>query len=477
MNGAVPRHRTALVRGTLSRPLATAITDKIVTTATTVFDYGCGRGTDLQHLTQLGITNTGWDPAHRAEVPQRPADIVNLGYVLNVIEDPDEREATLRRAWDLTQQVLIVSTRMTWDARGLRGRPAGDGILTGTGTFQKFYSQDELRTLIDDVLGTPTLPAAPGIIYVFRDPSKAQELLSARVSRRTTAPEPWICEQLYERHQDLLTPLVEFLSRRGRLPQAQELAQADRITSRFGSLARAFAIISAVTGAKHWEELRVRSTADLLVYLALARFDRRPRFSYLPRALQHDVREFVHTYKVGCDRADQLLLRSGQTDTVDLATCTSPVGKQTPTALYVHHDALQVLPPVLRVLEGCARTLVGTVPGANVIKLHREHPLVSYLAYPTFGELPHPTLATALTVNLRTRTVDLRDYRRSPNPPLLHRTEEFLAPDDVRRDHLGQVTAAEIEAGLYQHPERIGTLAGWQQVCREHDWDGAYPLS
>lgn len=125
---------------------------------------------------------------------------------------------------------------------------------------------------------------------------------------------------------------------------------------------------------------------------------------------------------------------------------------------------------MLRVLEGCARTLVGTVPGANVIKLHREQPLVSYLAYPMFRDQPHPTLATAVTVNLRTRTVDLRDYRRPLNPPLLHRTEEFLAPNDPRRDYLSQVTSAEIEAGLYQQPERIGTLTGWQQVCREHSW-------
>lgn len=329
MNGAVPRHRTALVRGILSRPLTTAITDKIVTTDTTVFDYGCGRGTDLHHHTQLGITNAGWDPVHRAQAFPQPADVVNLGYVLNVIEDPDERTTTLRRTWDLAQHVLVVSARMAWDARGLRGHPVGDGILTGTGTFQKFYSQDELRILIDDALGAPTLPAAPGIIYVFRDPSKAHELLASRVLRRTTPPEPWICEQLYEQHQDLLTPLLEFLTRRGRLPRAQELTEADRITRKFGSLARAFAIISAVTGTEHWEDLRTRSTADLLVFLALARFDGRPRFSYLPRPLQHDVREFVRTYKAGCDQADRLLLTSGRADTVDLATCTSPVGKQT----------------------------------------------------------------------------------------------------------------------------------------------------
>jgi DNA phosphorothioation-associated putative methyltransferase len=85
MNGVVPRHRTAIARGTLSRPVVTALDDGIITTSTTVFDYGCGRGTDLAHLTQLSITASGWDPAHRPDARRTPAQVVNLGYMLNVM--------------------------------------------------------------------------------------------------------------------------------------------------------------------------------------------------------------------------------------------------------------------------------------------------------------------------------------------------------------------------------------------------------
>ncbi|WP_084098017.1 DNA phosphorothioation-associated putative methyltransferase [Amycolatopsis japonica] len=123
MTRTVPRHRTAIARGALPRPLSTALDDAIVTTDSIVFDYGCGRGTDLHHLAELNITANGWDPAHRSDSPPIPAQVVNLGFVLNVIEDPGERVATLRDAWNLAQEVLIVSARMTWDARGLRGRP------------------------------------------------------------------------------------------------------------------------------------------------------------------------------------------------------------------------------------------------------------------------------------------------------------------------------------------------------------------
>ena len=49
----------------------------------------------------------GWDPTFRPDAPLHEADVVNLGYVINVIEDTQERAATLRHAWALAQQVLL----------------------------------------------------------------------------------------------------------------------------------------------------------------------------------------------------------------------------------------------------------------------------------------------------------------------------------------------------------------------------------
>ena len=125
------------------------------------------------------------------------------------------------------------------------------------------------------------------------------------------------------------------------------------------------------------------------------------------------------------------------------------------------------LPPVLQVYEGCARVLSGTVDQANMIKLSVTQPQVSYLSYPSFDRDAHPTLAAAVTVNLRKLTVDWRDYSHSENPPLLHRKEEFLGKDDPRRPLYEKLTRAEIRAGLYEHPERIGNLQGWQRVLTQ----------
>lgn len=140
----------------------------------------------------------------------------------------------------------------------------------------------------------------------------------------------------------------------------------------------------------------------------------------------------------------------------------SRVGKQTPSALYVHRSALAELPPVLQVYEGCARVLAGTVEHATMIKLSVTEPQVSYLVYPRFDQDPHPTLQSAITVNLRKLSVGWRDYSGSESPPLLHRKEEFLGADDPRRSLYERLTKSEMKAGLYEHPERIGTLRGWQ---------------
>jgi DNA phosphorothioation-associated putative methyltransferase len=184
----------------------------------------------------------------------------------------------------------------------------------------------------------------------------------------------------------------------------------------------------------------------------------------LPTTLVRDIKALFGGYTAACTKADRLLFASGRTDLIDLAACTSAVGKLTPSALYVHRSALPYLPTLLRLYEGCAQGLVGTVEGANIVKLSVTAPQVSYLSYPKFDRDAHPTLAAAITVNLSKLTVDYRDYSRSENPPLIHRKEEFVSVDHPQRGLWERLTRTEVRAGLYDHPERIGTLCGWERT-------------
>lgn len=459
----VARYKTALTRAALSRPIATALADGVLDSQGTVFDYGCGKGDDVRNLTALGIEAGGWDPTHRPDAPRRPASLVNLGYVINVIERPSERVEVLRAAWSLAEDVMVVSARMTWDARDLVGRPMGDGVLTRTGTFQKFYEQTELSDWISDVLGMRPHAAAPGIFYVFRDETAAQRFLASRVYtyRPCVAIDP---HAQYEVIREALQPLLEFMQIHARPPKPDELdpVSAAAIREVMGSVGRAQHLIRKVTEDDYWDQVTAQRRAELLIYVALSRFGRRPRFSQLDRSVAVDIRALFGTYQEACLQADRLLLACGDQAMLYVNARSSKIGKQTPSALYVHASAMAEIPPVLQVYEGCARVLTGTVSGANMIKLSVTEPQVSYLTYPDFDRDPHPTLRSAITVNLRRLSVDWRDYSKSDNPPLLHRKEEFLGSDHPRRALYARLTRAEMRAGLYEHPERIGTLAGWQ---------------
>src|SRR5262245_24650120 len=125
--GRIARHRTALDRTEVSRPIRLALTDGLITPERRVFDYGCGRGGDLRQLRAKGISCDGWDPVHRPSTARVPADVVNMGYVVNVIEDVQERAEALRAAWALTERVLIVSGRLAAEARPTLGVALEDG--------------------------------------------------------------------------------------------------------------------------------------------------------------------------------------------------------------------------------------------------------------------------------------------------------------------------------------------------------------
>src|SRR5262249_20671288 len=145
----------------------------------------------------------------------------------------------------------------------------------------------------------------------------------------------------------------------------------------------------------------------------------------------------------------------------------SAVGKQLPDDLYVHRSALDALEPLLRVYEGCGRAFLGEVEGANIIKIHRRSGKLSYLVYPDFEDDPHPALLRSVRVNLRTRQIESNDYSQSANPPVLHRKETFLLPNDPLREKFARLTAQEEGHGLLDDASGIGTREGWAKRLAE----------
>lgn len=460
--------RTAIRRSALSRPAALALDDGLIRPERTFFDYGCGRGDDLLRLHRAGIPVSGWDPAFFPDEERAPADVVNLGYVVNVIADPDERLVVLAAAWSLARRVLVVAARLDWEAADAAVDFEGDGIVTRKRTFQKFFTQEELRGWIERALGRRPVAAAPGVFYVFREETDAQAFAARRVSRPRRIPDIERCRELVADHREALEPLMAFVTARGRLPADGELPAAPQLAQAFGSVARAFAALRRAGGAAQWDRIREERRADVLVYLALAAFPKRPRFAALPDELRHDIRAFFGSYRAGCTEADALLFSAGDQGAVNAACRTAGVGKLLPDALYVHHTAIERLPPVLRVYEGCGRQLAGAVDGLTLVKLFRRRARISYLAYEDFDRVAHPVLHTVVAADLRRLDLHFRDYTRFANPPVLHRKELFLADDHPARSRFARLTAREERLGLFDAPSAIGTRSGWRAVLEDH---------
>jgi len=252
------------------------------------------------------------------------------------------------------------------------------------------------------------------------------------------------------------------IAKLGRLPEPDEFPLASEIVDKLGSMNRAFALVKRVTGTDEWDAIARRCTEDLLVYLALGRFRRRPPMTALPLGLQRDIRAFFGSYAKACRQADDLLFRAGNAEAVDETCRQSPVGKLLPNALYVHRSALDSLDPLLRVYEGCARSYLGEVDGANLIKLHRHSGKVSYLVYPEFETDPHPAVVRSVKLSLRTREIECFDYAGAANPPILHCKETFLTADHPLHGRFARLTAQEERHGLLDDPATIGTREGWQ---------------
>jgi DNA phosphorothioation-associated putative methyltransferase len=220
-------------------------------------------------------------------------------------------------------------------------------------------------------------------------------------------------------------------------------------------------------GARRRDAIARRSIEDVLVYLARGQFRRRPPITALPIGLERDIRAFFGNYSKACRLADDLLFQAGKPEAVDEACQRSTVSKLLPTALYDHRIALEALDPLLRVYEGCAQAYLGTLDGANLIKLHRHSGKVSYLVYPDFETDPHPALQRSVKLSLRTREIDCFDYTTSTNPPILHHKETFLTTDHPLHAKFARLTQQEEKYGLLDDTATIGTTEGWQAGLAE----------
>ncbi|WP_175558053.1 DNA phosphorothioation-associated putative methyltransferase [Roseibium suaedae] len=373
----VHRFKTAIQRSGLSQPINLMLRFGMADRSTSIFDYGCGRGSDVGILRENGYQVFGWDPVHAPDGERRKADIVNLGFVLNVIEDPHERLETLKAAWSFARNGIVVSVMSAGKTDTTKLQPYGDGFLSGWDTFQKYFTQDELRRLLSEVTGEPPVNFAPGIVAAFRDKDLEQRVLFRRKSRsvalgmnvsippRTHIPQtkksrPVIRDVLREELEELWRLVIEL----GRSPGPEEMPD-DLVAAISGKGFRVEAAVSESLAA-FGDETTLEAAAaarreDLLVHFAVGLFPGAVKYGELPISIRRDVRAFFGSHANVLSQARSVLTEIGNVNTlIDAAVKASSdvVGSLSEDGtFYMSMDSERSLPVPLRIMIGCAEIL------------------------------------------------------------------------------------------------------------------------
>jgi DNA phosphorothioation-associated putative methyltransferase len=459
----VLRHRTAIRRGAHSRPVFLALAHGLIGPDFSFFDYGCGFGEDVRLLRATGLKAEGWDPYYLSDVQLQSADCVNLGYVLNVIEDSAEREQTLKAAFDLARSVLVVSVRI--DQSLSSGTEFSDGLLTNSGSFQKIYTQSEFRQYLQTVLGRKPYMASLGIAYVFKD----EAVESAHVARLSLTPaRVERADAFAEFASDAeAQKLLEATRELGRFPLPSEFADYPALLLRFGSRSRIERLVSGLLNPDALNEARDRKKNDILTYFAMLHLRglRPPPIRLLPCETQADIKLFWRSYKSASHEGQQFLFQIAKPQLIREACLCAAVGKRLPSDFYVHRSAEESLPALLRVLLFATRQIVGEIE-YNILKIAMDGRKISFLNYPEFDAEAHPRLLHSVRVHLPSTSYAIRDFSSSENPPILHRKETFVDMLYPNFNTFAELTRQEEELGLLSHTE-IGFKQQWQSLLNE----------
>lgn len=158
-----PRWRTCLHRKSLSMPMRLAVEKEIVAPTRRVLDFGTGRGTDVQFLQQHNIRATGFDGYYARTTPLMMVPVITLIYVLNTIERDWERVEVLRYCWSLAQETLLVAVQPQSISKNKVGEQ-----LTSIGTFQKYFTQAELKEFAVSVISDGKISSLTSGVIVIR---------------------------------------------------------------------------------------------------------------------------------------------------------------------------------------------------------------------------------------------------------------------------------------------------------------------
>jgi DNA phosphorothioation-associated putative methyltransferase len=435
----VQRHLTALNRSTLSAPVQILIKNGLLSSESTFFDYGCGRGTDMSALKVAGITVGGWDPHYAPENKIHSADVVNLGFVVNVIEDSAERIEAIHKAFALANKVLAVSVMLYGPEQP--GKPFRDGFLTSRHTFQKYFSQGELKDYLEHALGQQVFMAGPGIALIFANKDAEQQfnarrfrstdfterLLAAKILRlesvrpsRIRSPRLTKSARQYQEASEILQRLWTLALDLGRYPDPIEVSFLDDVLAKTDRYSRALRLLQTHFNQSLLEAASIERADELLLYLAAQQFEKRPTYRKMESRIQRDIKYFFSDFKSAQSAGLKLIMRAANPSEI-LSACDQAYEQglgwlDTNQALHIHISLLDRLPVLLRAYVNCGLIIWDSMSEVHIIKIHIGSGKLTFLEFENFETSPLPLLKRRVKINLRKQDYDEFEYGSDQYP-------------------------------------------------------------
>lgn len=432
----IDRHRTAIVRHELSAPMKLLAKSGFLDGRYSIFDYGCGRGDDLRELEAHGLDALGWDPNFQPDNEKIQSDVVNLGFVLNVIEDQDERLEALLCAWELADKVLVVSVMLANNNYVAQFTPYKDGVITSRNTFQKYYAQSEIKAYIERSLHEDAIAVAPGVFYIFKDKLQEQNYLQSKYKRthtwqQLTSPAPVEAKDkaklVITQHSGLFDRFWNQCLTLGRIPANDEFEESEQVRQLIGSHKKTFMLLQEMFDTTEFVKAEQERKEDLLLYFAMGLFEKRKPYAHQPESLKRDIKALFEDYKSALGLATELLFAIADNTLIEeqceraqkqLPACIHNAGH----SLILHKTYLEQLPLLLRVYVGAALQMYGDLDvSIDLIKVHTTSGKLTLMSYDDF-EKSVPMLVERIKVKMADQEIDFFDYvDNGRRPPLLNK--------------------------------------------------------
>jgi len=345
-----------------------------------------------------------------------------------------------------------------------------DGYVTNLNTFQRYYTQQEIKDYVDFTLDEISIPVAQGILFVFKDKKLQEEYLLNKFkncsineiifeNRLPRLKRMSIREKHFENVQDEMTDLWKQTLLQGRILFEDEIhdEMLSLLKNEYSSVNRIYKALFENFEMDDFERSMQLKREEILVYFSLTQFKKPLKFRDYNLTFQRDVKSHFKSHKNSLMEGNQALRKISNANLLLAAVQESfdnglgYVHDQ--HSFMFHRKILDKLPPVLRIYVYAATFLYGDIDDVDLFKIHLQSDKLTLLYFDDFTKRM-PVLKTRVKIDLGLQDFDIFNYTSSQGKQLLYLKSYYLDTFDTDFSDQKDYDEALEELNLFEFTDR-----------------------